>query len=480
MSQKTCLTRLGVRVLNPSPEIIENSILEFYNSYLKKELYEQLALESPKTKNLWFIPRGAWLEEPETYLLNTNFLEKRLNKSPDYEMTPNQRTIAQYLWDNYFSKNSAGITLKAGTGIGKTFIALMLIRRRKSRALVIIPDISNVDNWNKQINVFLPENNISVIGGKTSKNKKDEDAPLTIITIHSAMNRNPAFFKKFGFIVFDEVHEYASKKRTEIFKKAASRWMLAMTATPSDRLDKRDGVYQKLVGPLLDVEEIPNYDKEEAKFKGTVRVIRYPNPPEFSEIAISPETKKPSHFATIKKCLIADDNRCKLIIWETLKLYERNEHVFVFGDLIELLEKLYKIAQECPKFDNSHLCLLHSNTITKEELKKAEEEYRVLFVISSIFKKGISFSKKTSITFGNPFRTGANQKIGRITRTDYDINHERTTIDILDTNIPMYWSQFKSKANKEGERKPCRWDEYVRRGWKIIYVDYNPEEINLN
>lgn len=135
----------------------------------------------------------------------------------------------------FILKESHGV-LSAGTGSGKTVIALHVIAARKQPALVLVHTIELLNQWVSRIKAFLniKENAIGIIGdGKyrignevsvglyqTVRKKTDEISPFV------------------GHLIVDECHKCPSKAFTEAVSGFGARFRLGLTATAY----RRDGL----------------------------------------------------------------------------------------------------------------------------------------------------------------------------------------------------------------------------------------------
>lgn len=116
--------------------------------------------------------------------------------------------------------NGAKGTFTWATGVGKTFIALILIRKMQKKnpnrtATVIVPTIQLKDQWNEEVKSFGLKN-------------------VNVFVINTVVLKNMSFAT--DLLILDEVHKYASEEFSKVFHLIKYRFILGLTAT-IERLD---------------------------------------------------------------------------------------------------------------------------------------------------------------------------------------------------------------------------------------------------
>lgn len=119
--------------------------------------------------------------------------------------------------------------LEAGTGAGKTVMALRLIAERKQRTLVIVHTKELLNQWQERAIKFLglrPEE-IGVIGdGKCRLGMR-----FTVGIVNSIFSRQEELRNEFGHIVVDECHRTPSRTFNESVGALNAKYKLGLTAT---------------------------------------------------------------------------------------------------------------------------------------------------------------------------------------------------------------------------------------------------------
>ncbi|NCD25686.1 MAG: DEAD/DEAH box helicase [Deltaproteobacteria bacterium] len=144
---------------------------------------------------------------------------------------------------NAMLARSRGV-LQAGTGAGKTVMAMAIIAARKQPCLVLVHNAELLNQWRDRARQFLGIDAGRIGGGKF------EVKPLTIGIINTVRNRLGELAQHFGQIVVDECHRCPSAMFTEAVNAFPAKYRLGLSATPyrSDGLTKAIGFF---IGPKV-------------------------------------------------------------------------------------------------------------------------------------------------------------------------------------------------------------------------------------
>jgi len=130
--------------------------------------------------------------------------------------------------------------LQAGTGAGKTVMALSIIAARKQPALVLVHTRELLDQWADRARQFLGVEAGRIGGGKY------EARPLTIGIVNTVRRHLDELPKHFGHVVVDECHRCPSAMFTDCVDSFPAKYRLGLSATPY----RRDGL-TKVIGFFL-------------------------------------------------------------------------------------------------------------------------------------------------------------------------------------------------------------------------------------
>ncbi len=154
-----------------------------------------------------------------------------------------------------WKKNRGRGVVVLPTGAGKTHVAVMAVDDKRRSTLVIAPTLDLVRQWRDLLaETFAAE--VGVIGGG-----EHEVRDLTVSTYDSAWAHMEHLGKRFGIVVFDEVHHLCAESYAFAARLCIAPYRLGLTATP-ERADGRDGLLDELVGPIV-------YRKEIDELEGT-------------------------------------------------------------------------------------------------------------------------------------------------------------------------------------------------------------------
>jgi len=424
-----------------------------------------------------------------------------------------QQICVDYLMNNVYTTEkvkvgAASCIFVADTGQGKSYNTAALIEKLKQKTLIVIPNISNLESWYDPMNLYLKNLKLGEY-----HSKKKEDGDVVIMTIKSAIKdefKFPVFqdgkkviktisshdyFKRFGLVVYDEIHDFPTATYSEIFWRTNFTYGLGLTATPDENLSGMDVVYYKHVGKVIKAVEIPGFSDlvKTLEWKGKVEVIKYYGPPEYT---IRYKNSANWTSATdMYKQFTRDPYRNKLIIDKITEKYQQGRYIFVFAVHRNILDDLYEILKdrmstffidkteeskknkeekkeekeknerENKNEENEEKNENKGNKEEKdtklvkfmggardEEKKLAKNSARVIFTTYKYGKQGNSFPRMDTIIFIHPIRNKMRQTIGRILRKGGDIGIEREIIDIRDMNTTLN-TQFNTRSKIYKEKK---------------------------
>lgn len=364
-----------------------------------------------------------------------------------------QALCLDYMMENVYNRIQSGIaacTFVMNTGLGKTFVAGGLIERLKVKTLIIIPNSSNLSGWEAPFRSYLTA---IKLGGYHSKLREDGD--VVIMIVNSALKDTFKFrdrevgwqdyFREFGLVIFDEIHDFPTATRQEIFWRTVVPAVLGLTATPDERLDNMDEVYYKHVGPLIRAEDIPGFGDyiNETRFNGSVQVHEYYGPPEYTERITS--VLDTVSMPEMQKQFAADPWRNQLVFNLIIDCFNRGRNTFVFAEHRGILNEMYAAVKQY--FGNNTIEMTtYMGGSDQESHEIAYKSARIIFTTLRFGKQSISIVRMDTIILMQPIRNKMRQLIGRILRRGGDISIAREMHDIRDMNTSVK-SQFDTRKN---------------------------------
>lgn len=465
--------------------------IKFYKTLLKKFIIrykspvgtyyiEKKNYTIDKENSILILPRFA-IDK----LLSIKFLSSINNKIPNGisidctflgEPTYNQKIVSDYIMNNHFSSKNvnngtSGLTLQMTAGSGKTFLAMNILNILKKKTLIIVPNEYLLKQWVDLLDTFF--DNIK-IGKYYGKKKEDGDIVVGIINslvsdiISLKINKKltiekhySKFFKEFGLIILDESHIYCTDHFKKIYNRFQSTYMLGLSATPNERVNKCDIISHLNIGHVLEADKIENYKKENLEFKATVNIIKYNGPEMFTKVHINDKTGMVS-VPHIIDDIISDYYRNKLILDIILELFELKLNVFIFSERRSHLEYLYEefnnlLSDEyinnisIPELNINKNIVLYGNS-SNEDIEHAKQKSNLIFTTYAYSSTGVSINRMTAMILATPRRSKSTQIIGRIFRlNEENRNCERIIYDIVD-NKSVLKNQVYSRLKAYRER----------------------------
>ncbi|MBI2392051.1 MAG: DEAD/DEAH box helicase [Deltaproteobacteria bacterium] len=157
---------------------------------------------------------------------------------------PTLRPYQQQAIDSFETFGRRGVVVLP-TGSGKTRVACAAIARAGCSALVLVPTRALLEQWRAVIATMYP-GPIGVVGdGELSIE------PITVMTFESAYRRLDAYGHRFGMLVVDEAHHFASGLRAEALEMCVAPVRLGLTATPPDPDSPGERRLRDLLGPVV-------------------------------------------------------------------------------------------------------------------------------------------------------------------------------------------------------------------------------------
>ena len=344
------------------------------------------------------------------------------------------------------------------TGLGKTFLAVGLIEKIKEKTLIIIPNKANLEGWYDPFKFYLTDVKL----GEYHSEKK-QDGSVVIMTIDSALSDEFIFtqgkgknkkiekyssyqyFKKFGLVIYDEIHNYPTATQVEIFWRTNFKYGLGLTATPDERADKMDSIYYKHVGSVINAREVPGFLDlaEDLKWKGKVSCIEFYGSPEYTELFKN--SLGWTDTTEMQKQFAKDPHRTRMIVNLCLEKVKLGRNVFVFAVHKNFLNGIHELLIEEDKKQNRETSIVEFvGGVSLDDKKKAKDEAQIILTTYSFGKEGVSFKKMDTIIFAQPMRNRMRQILGRILRRGGDQEIVRDITDIRDMNTPLE-NQFSTR-----------------------------------
>ena len=213
--------------------------------------------------------------------------------------------------------------LEAGTGSGKTVIALAIIARREQPTIIFVHTKELLYQWQQRLDQFLGvEAGLIGDGSFTVK-------PISIAIVNSARRRLDELAPLFGHLVVDECHRVPASLFTEVVTAFASRFSLGLSATAF----RSDGLTD-LIHYYLGVHR---HQVDPGKLYRSGAVLQ----PRFIQRHTSFRYGYRGNYQRLIKALAADKNRNDLIVDDIVsELDEDTGTILVVSDRVAHCQQL--------------------------------------------------------------------------------------------------------------------------------------------
>ncbi|MFC7249871.1 DEAD/DEAH box helicase [Halomicroarcula sp. GCM10025324] len=170
--------------------------------------------------------------------------QESLGLTTTYDLRPYQER-ALSAWQSAGDRGC----LELPTGSGKTVIGIAAMVALGTPALVVVPTIDLLEQWQREL-----EREFDVPVGRLGGGEQRVEA-ITVSTYDSAYLRADELGDRFGLVVFDEVHHLGGEGYRDIARLLAAPARMGLTAT-FERPDGAHEIVEDLVGPLVHRVEI--------------------------------------------------------------------------------------------------------------------------------------------------------------------------------------------------------------------------------
>ena len=135
------------------------------------------------------------------------------------ELRPYQQEAVQALTGHSFG------VLEAGTGSGKTVMALKVIAGRRQPTIILVHSRELLEQWMDRIATFL-----NMRAGQAGGGRYDP-RPVTVAIVNTARNHLDDLVPRFGHLIVDECHRVPATLFTEVVSGFDTFYMLGLSAT---------------------------------------------------------------------------------------------------------------------------------------------------------------------------------------------------------------------------------------------------------
>ncbi|MFZ5775044.1 MAG: DEAD/DEAH box helicase [Thermodesulfobacteriota bacterium] len=394
------LAALKKQLTTDNPEYVS---AKKYSRWIGKHLKPQLRFYAEEGETLRF-PRGF---ANQAILLARRFMQRdpaildlrQSRPEVTFEFQGELRPYQQKALDGMLRRDFG--VLEAGTGSGKTVIALAIIARRRQPTLVLVHTKELLHQWAERARAFL-----DVEPGLIGDGHFDIK-PLTIAIVNSARRRLDDLPNHFGQIVVDECHRVPATLFTEVVTAFDCRYSLGLSATAF----RRDGLTSLIHLYLGD--PVHKVDKNHLHESGAV--LR----PEFIQRATAFRYVYRGNYQALMKALTGNQARNQLIVQDILMESQAgNGIILVVSDRVKHCEELASLLAA----GGGHAEVLTGQLPAEQRtaLVEAIQQGRVSVLISTVqlIGEGFDCPGLTTLFLTTPIKFSGRllQVVGRVLR----------------------------------------------------------------
>ncbi|MDR3629754.1 MAG: DEAD/DEAH box helicase [Desulfocapsaceae bacterium] len=317
------------------------------------------------------------------------------------------------------AKRSFGV-LEAGTGSGKTIMALALIARRRQPALIIVHTKELLYQWQDRIAEFLGCE-AGLIG-----DGQNRIGAVTVAIVNSARKRTCELVPQFGHLIVDECHRVPAALFTDVVSNFDCHFLLGLSATAF----RNDDGLTKLIYIFMG-DRIHKVDQDELKATGAIvrpRLIR-------KETGFSYAYR--GDYQALLKALTRHEGRNRMIVDDIHRAVEDSGTVLVVSDRIGHCALFDRLLKE----QGVSVALLTGKTPPEQRTAIVEAVQngglQVLVATIQLIGEGFDCPGLSTLFLTTPitFEGRLLQVIGRIMRPGKD--KEARVYDYLDDSISV-------------------------------------------
>ena len=413
------IIRQKLTIINPKYEAAKR-----YSRWIGKKLKPKLFFFNDWSDRLFF-PRGFANQAVQLCQQVTGTMPEVIDKRrrlPPIDLTfhGKLREYQQQAVDDVIG-HSFGV-LEAGTGSGKTIMALKIIAERKQPTVIIVHSKELLHQWRERINEFL-----HIEAGQAGDGKY-EIFPVTVAIVNTARKHIDSMPELFGQIIVDECHRVPASLFTDVVSSFDSYFMLGLSATAFRREDGMTQLIYTYMGDRL-------HSVDPRILTETGAVVR----PDFIQHPTDFTYGFQGDYAKLIKALAANENRNQQIADDIAKIV-RDGHegtVLLVSDRVAHCE----VIQRKLELQDIESVLLTGKVPAEQRTKIVEDvqkgRIRVLISTLQLIGEGFDCPGLNTLVLSTPIKFEGRllQVVGRIMRPAE--GKKAQVIDYVDNNVPV-------------------------------------------
>ncbi len=404
-----------------------------YGRWVGKKLKPQLQYYDPVPGGLRF-PRGF---SNQAVLLCREFTDKNPTIIDQRRLLPEIDLLFEGALRPYqqeavaiAAEKSFGV-IEAGTGSGKTVMALALIAKRRQPTFVVVHTKELLYQWQERARQFL-----GIEPGLVGDGKFDL-APLTIGIVNSARKRVEELVPHFGHLIVDECHRVPASLFTDVVSRFDCHYLLGLSATAY----RSDNETTKLIYFFMG-DRLHQVDQNELKATGAILA------PQVIRVVTSFSYPYRGDYQALIKALVKHEGRNLQILGDVLRVVQEPDN----GTILLVSDRV----SHCQFFDEKlrqrgvKVKLLYGQLAPeiRHEIVGAVQagEVQVLVATLQLISEGFDCPGLSTLFITTPisFEGRLLQVIGRIMRPAE--NKRARVFDYIDENVPTLLRSAKARS----------------------------------
>lgn len=395
-----------------------------YGRWIGKQLKPTLTFFSRKGNMLCF-PRGygnhAVLQCRKLVGHTPQIVDRRRKLEPvslNFQGTlrPYQEQAVKAVCNHSFG------VLEAGTGSGKTVMALDVIARRRQPTLIIVHSKELLDQWKERIFQFLGVEAGQAGGGVF------ELKPITVAIVNTARKHLDTLPQQFGHLIVDECHRVPASLFTDVVSAFDCHFMLGLSATAFRREDGMTRLIYIYMG-----DRVHKVDGGALAASGAVVV------PELVQLPTSFSYRFRGDYSKLIKALARDKERNELISGKVAELVRQGHQgtVLLVSDRVahcEVLVEQLRSADVQVELLTGQVSKEQRGQIVQDVL---QGKIDVLAATIQLIGEGFDCPGLTTLVLATPIKFEGRllQVVGRIMRPAP--GKKAMVMDYVDEHIPL-------------------------------------------
>ncbi len=333
------------------------------------------------------------------------------------QLRPYQQNAVKDVIDHSFG------VLEAGTGSGKTVMALYVIAKRRQPTLIVVHSKELLYQWKERISTFL-----HFEPGQLGDGCFDL-RPITVAIVNTARKHIKDLPQNFGHIIVDECHRVPASLFTDVINGFDCFYMLGLSATAFRREDSTTALIYTFMG-----DRVHTVDQKQLAQSGAIVQ------PDIIQKETSFSYGFRGEYSTMIKALTENSPRNTQIIQDLAQILKQGHTgtILLVSDRVAHCETLARLLYQDYNLDSVLLTGKIAAEKRLEIVQKVQKgSIRILIATLQLIGEGFDCPGLSTLILATPIKFEGRllQVVGRIMRPSEQ--KKALVIDYADINIPV-------------------------------------------